>query len=332
MPDIDSINLKEHITSAAVEVFRTMLSMEIEPSVRSIGTVSDKNRIVGAVGFAGEVLGNVSIQTDREFSRMITAVILGRPDGSSVSSEEVNDVIGELSSMIGGNLKSRICDAGLMCELSFPSVTTGDDFTIEHMRWERHEQFIFRYEQHQTFVDVRIRMVSKRPEEENDMHDEETSAVDIKKFINNAAVEVFDMMLSMEIEPCDVSNASIVDGDKIVGAVSFAGDVTGNVSVQVTQSFGRLITANMLGMDIEEVDDEEEINDAVGELSNMIGGNLKSRFCDSGFPCELSIPSVTTGSDFKIENLGWTRHEQYAFKHLNYTTLVEVCMKLEKIL
>lgn len=331
MPDIDSINLKEHITSAAIEVFRTMLSMEVEPAVSTGTAALERNRIVGAVGFAGEIIGNVSIQTDNEFSRIITEAILGRTAGSLVSREEINDVIGELSSMIGGNLKSRICDAGLMCELSFPSVTTGDDFKIEHMSWERHERFIFRYHEHETFVDVRIKMVNKRPEEENDMHDEGTGSVDIEKFINNAAIEVFDMMLSMEIEPCEVNDTALVDGGRIVGAVSFAGDVTGNVSVQVTQSFGEVITANMLGIDIEEIEDDEEVNDAVGELSNMIGGNLKSRFCDSGFPCELSIPSVTTGSDFKIENLGWTRHEQYAFKHQQYTALVEVCMKLEKI-
>ncbi len=157
--------------------------------------------------------------------------------------------------------------------------------------------------------------------------------MNIEDFITNAKNEVFDIMLSMPIEQCDTCNLEYLEykeSHKIVGAVSFAGEVTGNVSVGVSRLFGQLITANMLGVEIEEADDEEQINDMVGELSNMIGGSLKSKFCDSGFPCDLSIPSVTSGCDFVIESMGWEMHERYAFRHQQHFTLVEVCMKLDK--
>ena len=71
----------------------------------------------------------------------------------------------------------------------------------------------------------------------------------------------------------------------------------------------------------------EEVNDVIGEVSNMVGGHLKSRFCDSGFPCDLSIPSITSGKNFKIESKNWARHERIAFCHEAHVALVEVFIK-----
>ena len=48
-----------------------------------------------------------------------------------VGDPEVNDVIGELCNMIGGTLKSNLCDAGFSCQLSLPAVLRGADLQIE---------------------------------------------------------------------------------------------------------------------------------------------------------------------------------------------------------
>ena len=151
--------------------------------------------------------------------------------------------------------------------------------------------------------------------------------LDLKTFIVNTMIEVFDTMLSMDVEPTDVVPKSSLEGLRIVGAVSFVGKVTGRISIQLSQEFARVITADMLGMELEETEGDEEVNDVIGELTNMVGGNLKSRLCDAGLNCVLSIPSTTSGSDFKIESKGWTRHERFAFKSRNHIAFVEVFMK-----
>ncbi|MBW1728944.1 MAG: chemotaxis protein CheX [Deltaproteobacteria bacterium] len=136
----------------------------------------------------------------------------------------------------------------------------------------------------------------------------EINTVDLKGFVGNAVNEVFDTMLSMEVEFSDADSQTTVDGNRIVGSVSFAGELMGSVCIQVPDVFARLMTAAMLGMELEEIEGEEEVNDVIGEVSNMIGGDLKSRFCDSGLPCELSIPSITSGSDFKVESRNYQQH------------------------
>ena len=41
----------------------------------------------------------------------------------------------------------------------------------------------------------------------------------------------------------------------------------------------------------------DEVADAVGELANIIGGNIKGMIAD---PCELSLPMVATGENYSV--------------------------------
>jgi CheY-specific phosphatase CheX len=152
-------------------------------------------------------------------------------------------------------------------------------------------------------------------------------SVDIKTSVANSVNEIFDKMLSMNVEIFDTESQENIDDKKIVGAVSFTGDVMGWMSIHVSDCFAHLITASMLGMEIDEIEGEEEIHDVIGELSNMIGGNLKSLFCDTGFPCQLSVPSITSGSDFKIDPAGWMKSERISFRHQKHIAYVKVYTK-----
>jgi CheY-specific phosphatase CheX len=105
------------------------------------------------------------------------------------------------------------------------------------------------------------------------------------------------------------------------------GKITGAVSIHMSSDFARIMTADMVGIEPDEGQGEEDISDVIGEFSNMVGGDLKSRFCDSGFPCVLSIPSITIGSNFRIQVRDWALHEKFLFRHQDHAVLVEVCVK-----
>lgn len=47
-------------------------------------------------------------------------------------------------------------------------------------------------------------------------------------------------------------------------------------------------------------DDLQDVEDAVGELTNIIGGNLKALVSSDG--CSLSLPEVTERSDYLTDN------------------------------
>jgi chemotaxis protein CheX len=154
------------------------------------------------------------------------------------------------------------------------------------------------------------------------------SSLDLVAMIKTAAEEVFETMLSMSVAVENDTEKVEIDGQRYVGTVSVAGKVLGNLNLHVGQEFAKLITAEMLGSEPDEVE-TDEIEDVIGELSNMVGGNVKSRLCDESFTCQLSIPSITTGSDFRIESVGWVRHEILEVSFSAHKAFIEMFVKSE---
>ena len=153
-------------------------------------------------------------------------------------------------------------------------------------------------------------------------------AVDLKSFVTHSFKNVFKTMLSMQLAPEDPPNRpSVTTGQHIVGTVGFGGAVMGNVNIFVSREFAREMTAAMLGMPVEEARSDEEVNDLIGEVCNMVGGDLKSRLCDAGFTCSLSIPSITFGDSFRVESKGWDRQVLIGFRTCRHSTLLEVYVK-----
>jgi chemotaxis protein CheX len=156
-------------------------------------------------------------------------------------------------------------------------------------------------------------------------------ALDLKGHVAKAVTGVFETMLSMALAPeAPPNRESVTTGEHVVGTVGFAGKVMGNVSVFVGRDFAREMTAAMLGVSADEVESDEEINDVIGEVCNMVGGDLKSRLCDAGLECSLSIPSITFGNNFRIESKGWDRHELCGFRNSHHSAVLEVYIKSAK--
>jgi len=103
------------------------------------------------------------------------------------------------------------------------------------------------------------------------------------------------------------------------------------VSIHVGDNFTRKLAADMLGMEIEELEGDEEIRDMLGEVGNIVGGNLKSAFTDAGLACALSTPSFTTGTDFKIESLNMEKYERFAFRSDDNIVFVEMGVKISEL-
>lgn len=76
-------------------------------------------------------------------------------------------------------------------------------------------------------------------------------------------------------------------------SVTIKGEWNGMVVLNLTAAGARLVTCGMLGMDPETDEaSDADVVDAVGELVNMVGGNVKSLVPG---PSQLSLPLVATG-------------------------------------
>lgn len=95
----------------------------------------------------------------------------------------------------------------------------------------------------------------------------------------------------------------------VTAAVSITGEWEGTVAVACSDELARLITGTFFGVDPLEAD-PGEINDAVGEIANMIGGNVKALM---PAPSQLSLPTVTTGIDYVVTFPGTREESREAF-------------------
>ena len=91
--------------------------------------------------------------------------------------------------------------------------------------------------------------------------------------------------------------------------------------------FARVITSRLLGISEPEVDTGEMVTDAIGELSNMVAGYVKSRLCDSGLPCVLTIPSVVRGQQLSVEGSAQITRRVIGFRNCKHHLLAEVVLK-----
>jgi chemotaxis protein CheX len=80
------------------------------------------------------------------------------------------------------------------------------------------------------------------------------------------------------------------------GCVQITGAWEGAVTVHCSEALARALTAAMFMVDPGDTT-AEEVTDALGELANMVGGNVKALLPE---PCRISLPAVADGMDYRL--------------------------------
>ena len=101
--------------------------------------------------------------------------------------------------------------------------------------------------------------------------------------------EVFSSMLGLDIEPAEIEIENA--GAAVAGSVGVSGATDCLISMEMQEEAARAVAGAMFGLEAPDVSDDD-IADAVGELTNMVGGNIKSLLPE---PSTLSLPVVAQG-------------------------------------
>jgi chemotaxis protein CheX len=150
---------------------------------------------------------------------------------------------------------------------------------------------------------------------------------DLDELVTSSVTELFSTMLNMNMLPAPMQ-AGFGNGEPhVAGTVGFIGWLSGVVYVFTTVSFARRITATFLGLHEAEIEGDEMINDAMGEMANMLVGQMKSRLSDRGMPCMLTIPSVVRGSNFSVEATTSTEGHIFSFVSGENRIFIQVLLK-----
>lgn len=124
----------------------------------------------------------------------------------------------------------------------------------------------------------------------------------LSNFVNQACQQVFSTMLGVTLAPGEVSVETVTPdaNDGVVSLIGMAGTWTGTGSVGCSPALACRICSQFLMTDVQAVN--EEVLDAVAELTNMIVGSVKTDLEEHLGPLGLSIPTVVYGRNFKMRS------------------------------
>lgn len=128
--------------------------------------------------------------------------------------------------------------------------------------------------------------------------------------LDSAVSEVFEMMLDRSCGPVD---AEIGIHERITARIQFSGAINGECLVYASQTVAQIAAEALLGTVSETCD--PMVEDAVGELCNMIAGGWKSKLGSSEAVCLISVPAVTRDDTLGFrDEFGTSYHRCYSFQ------------------
>jgi chemotaxis protein CheX len=111
----------------------------------------------------------------------------------------------------------------------------------------------------------------------------------------------------------------------VSGIVGITGDAEGSLCITFSKSCILLIISKMFGEEQREINDE--VKDAVGELTNVISGDSRRRLEGLGHHFLGAVPSVISGQGHEVKHItkGPVLSIPFSTPAGNFT--VEVCFK-----
>jgi len=104
---------------------------------------------------------------------------------------------------------------------------------------------------------------------------------------------VFGTMLGLDPRPQPAfCNLTPLGASELTAMIGLAGGQMGSVSIHCTRDQGAAFTAGLMGSEPGKESDDE-VRDALGEIINMIAGNVKTALAEAhAAPVEISLPTV----------------------------------------
>ncbi len=117
--------------------------------------------------------------------------------------------------------------------------------------------------------------------------------------ISQFVTDIWSTFLNMQVSSTDQPFKPEGKENTLAGCVQITGEWQGTVTLYAPKDLGKKIAASMYALGESEIDDQM-VQDVMGEITNMIAGNIKSLLPT---PCSISLPSVAV-TDYDLHHPG----------------------------
>jgi chemotaxis protein CheX len=120
--------------------------------------------------------------------------------------------------------------------------------------------------------------------------------------IINGTKDVFSTMLMVDLEnEVVIENKRCPIQSNMTSMIGLGGEIRGLLAIHCPASVAKAITGAFLGLVVEDLDDD--VKDAIGEIANMVAGNLKVSYAKINIKIELAIPTSIIGESFHVSGV-----------------------------
>lgn len=149
--------------------------------------------------------------------------------------------------------------------------------------------------------------------------------IEIAKHFVKATTNILATMAGLTATPGKpyVKKTDEAHGD-ISAIIGVTGPQSGTISVSFSQASATALVVGMLGDDVGDL--QQDMQDAVGELANMISGQARATLSGEGLVLQGSTPSVVVGKGHKIHHMTKAVVMAIPFSTVGGDFTVEFCL------
>jgi len=129
-------------------------------------------------------------------------------------------------------------------------------------------------------------------------------SAELENILKHAALTVFKTMLNTTPEFSDFEGDFLNGEERVACSVGITGALNGMIHFYSGAALARRFACRMLSMSEAELQGHEMVNDVMGELTNMLAGQIKVKLHQSGAQCLLTVPTVMRGSNVRTVATG----------------------------
>lgn len=150
------------------------------------------------------------------------------------------------------------------------------------------------------------------------------------EMVRQSTRAVFGTMLGIELVDGEayVQESAPGPSEGVMALVGLAGHWAGSGTFSCSAASARQIAGQLLMQPYEAID--EEVLDAIGEVTNMVLGNVKTSLEEELGPMGLSIPTVIYGRNFTTRSVAKSKWSVVPFECMGERVEVHLCLAPSK--
>jgi chemotaxis protein CheX len=264
--------------------------------------------IIGVVSFVGDLAWSLSLGLNAELAAIISKKFFGMD--IDYNGPDMGDMIGEFVNIIGGDVLARLDSINIKAEMSIPTATRGQDIALLFSEKLPLKQMHFKSPGGNFWIKLAIDKHKHKNQkfDHSQLKDErqDMSEINMGNEFTDAYVDCVKQSIQTtfnticEEQPKFMGNVNghtLTNG--IVGIISLlGGDKSWSIMLGFSKESALTIGQKFAGFKIEY--ESEDMGDVIGELANVVGGDIIARLDAMGIKADLSIPTIARGHEMEM--------------------------------